>query len=145
MTLTPRRLSNSASVVHLAGHCVPVLLSDEEASRRFALRHAPQRRRLRTAGLVDHLLVVRVFCRRYAAVGVGVQTVSAFITCITTAHFSAVGVSIAGPDIIAALFFQSMAAIIAEEVRADADSSPPPPCPALIQSALQLLVLGVTS
>merc|ERR1719419_851861 len=46
------------------------------------------------------------------SVGVGVQLVSAFITCLITAKYSTVGISISGPDIIQALMLANMAKVI---------------------------------
>jgi len=46
------------------------------------------------------------------SIGVGVQLVSAFITCLITAKYSTVGISISGPDIIQALMLANMAKVI---------------------------------
>jgi len=46
------------------------------------------------------------------SVGVGVQLVSAFVTCLITATWSTVGISISGPDIIQALMLANMAKVV---------------------------------
>jgi len=50
------------------------------------------------------------------SVGVGVQLVSAFVTCLITATFSTVGISISGPDIIQALMLANMAKVIEKDM-----------------------------
>jgi len=81
------------------------------------------------SGLVNGVLRI-LFCYAFATIihesagdllkdsvgiGVGVQLVSAFITCTTTALWSTVGASIGGPDIIQALLLASMGNIISEQ------------------------------
>jgi len=51
-------------------------------------------------------------------IGVGVQLVSAFVTCLITAKFSTVGISISGPDIIQALMLANMAKVIEKKMEA---------------------------
>jgi len=53
------------------------------------------------------------------SIGVGVQLVSAFVTCLITATFSTVGISISGPDIIQALMLANMAKVIARDMDHD--------------------------
>jgi len=49
------------------------------------------------------------------SIGIGVQLVSAFVTCLITAMWSTVGISISGPDIIQALMLANMAKVIARK------------------------------
>jgi len=49
-------------------------------------------------------------------IGVGVQLVSAFVTCCITAATSTVGISISGPDIIQALMLANMAEVIGKRM-----------------------------
>jgi len=52
-------------------------------------------------------------------IGVGVQLVSAFVTCCITAATSTVGISISGPDIIQALMLANMAEVIGNTMEYD--------------------------
>lgn len=46
------------------------------------------------------------------SLGIGIQLMSTFVTCFFTSRYSKIGINIAGPDIIAAIFASSMATII---------------------------------
>ena len=54
--------------------------------------------------------------QKYLSVGIGVQLISTFVTCLITSRWSKIGVNISGPDIIAAIFASSMAKLITAHV-----------------------------
>ena len=45
----------------------------------------------------------------FLSLGIGIQLVSTFVTCLITSKYSKIGVNISGPDIIAAIFAAAMA------------------------------------
>jgi len=60
---------------------------------------------------------------QFAGIGIDLQTATAFISILICSVLSKVGVSISGPDIIAAIVFSSMASIIGAENKSNPDAA----------------------